>query len=370
MNPIKLVFAGDFCSIHPDKLKMGSALNKIIEGADIRFVNFEGPLQLGHLESANNFYLRQSKDSPNWLMEQGFNVIGLANNHARDFGEEGLMATKKAFTNALTIGCGDGWEAAYSVSYINVKGKTLGFLNATSADFASLQNEWEDSDQYGCPWINHPSIPRIIIKAKEQCDFLFVLPHAGVEFMDVPLPQWRTIYRNLIDYGADAVIAAHPHVPQGWECYKNRPIFYSLGNFVFERETEAAIPYWNNGVLACIELNDDIISVSYHCTLYKNNMVDIDGSTASKSHVELLSTYLQDREIYKNVVEKYIFALSMKYKCWMMSSAGAIQVLPFSWKTFPKVMRMVLQGEKNDKTFLHQIREESSRWMIERTTNI
>jgi poly-gamma-glutamate synthesis protein (capsule biosynthesis protein) len=44
---------------------------------------------------------------------------------------------------------------------------------------------------------------------------------------------------ELIDYGADVVIGSHPHVPQGFEMYNGKPIFYSLGNFIFDQSNEA-----------------------------------------------------------------------------------------------------------------------------------
>ena len=67
MNPISIVFAGDFCAIHPERLKMGTRLAGILQSADLRCINFEGPLQRGKVESANGMYLAQSDDSPKWF---------------------------------------------------------------------------------------------------------------------------------------------------------------------------------------------------------------------------------------------------------------------------------------------------------------
>ena len=187
MNPISIVFAGDFCAIHPNRLKMGTRLARILQSADLRCINFEGPLQRGKVESANGMYLAQSDDSPKWIKENGFNLVALANNHACDFGADGLIASRDAFQNLYTVGCGDGWDEAYKVKYIGIKDKVIGLLNVTSADFSSLKDEWTDAKLFGCPWVNHPSIPQILIEARKQCNYLIVLPHAGVEFMDVPL---------------------------------------------------------------------------------------------------------------------------------------------------------------------------------------
>src|SRR5690606_3657601 len=118
--------------------------------------------------------------------------------------------------------------------FIEINGIKIGFFAGTSCDFSALKDKWTDKDKVGCSWINQIQVNNIIRTAKEQCDHLIILSHGGIEFMDVPLPEWRDRYRELIDLGADAVIGTHPHVPQGIEIYNKKPIFYSLGNFYFD----------------------------------------------------------------------------------------------------------------------------------------
>ena len=72
-----------------------------------------------------------------------------------------------------------------------------------------------------------------IKKAKESCDFVAVLVHWGIERNTLPEDYQKTLARQYIDAGADAVIGSHPHVLQGIEYYQGKPIFYSLGNFIF-----------------------------------------------------------------------------------------------------------------------------------------
>ena len=66
----------------------------------------------------------------------------------------------------------------------------------------------------------HPKVSSIIQTLKVNVDFLFLIVHAGVEYMDIPIPEIRNLYKSYIDLGADAIIASHPHVPQGYEEYK------------------------------------------------------------------------------------------------------------------------------------------------------
>ena len=80
---------------------------------------------------------------------------------------------------------------------------------------------------------------------------LIVQVHAGVELLDVPIPEWRAKYRQLIDLGADVVIAHHPHVMQGIEEYKGKLICYSLGNFYFDYPSNH--PQWNTGAMLTLD---------------------------------------------------------------------------------------------------------------------
>ena len=72
-----------------------------------------------------------------------------------------------------------------------------------------------------------------IKKAREVCDYLVVYVHWGIERDERPQEYQRTLGQQYIDAGADLVIGSHPHVLQGLEYYKGKPIVYSLGNFVF-----------------------------------------------------------------------------------------------------------------------------------------
>lgn len=366
MEPIRIVIAGDFCSTHPEDLSIGDSLNKLIHDADLRCVNFEGPLQTGEIESANGSFLQQSYSSPRWLKDKGFNVIALANNHACDFGETGLKASKDAFGDAVTLGCGEGWTEAYRVRYVEVKGKKIGFFNATSADFSSLKDRWTDENKYGCAWVNHPSVPLILQRAKQQCDYLIILPHAGVEYMDVPLPEWRTIYRTFVDCGADAVIASHPHVPQGWEIYNGKPIYYSLGNFVFERNPPSTAPNWYNGLVVQLILDEDSVAATHYSVVYSNNQVELDRTVERKEYLKALGGYLSDDEVYKRQVDDAVPVFAKKYEQWMLSGIGAFRIQPFRWISLLRLLRFIVKNRNKDEIFLHQLREESTRWTIQR----
>jgi len=367
MEAVKILIVGDFCASNPSSLNIGSSLFDLMSNADLKCVNFEGPIKSNQYKSVNNNYLPQSNASPQWLIDNGFNLILLANNHSRDYGDAGLVATIDAFKDVYNLGGCYGWKDAYKVNYIEIKGIKIGLFNATSADFSALIDEWTDYNKYGSAWINHPSIPLIISDAKKNCDYLIVLPHAGVEYMDVPLPEWRTIYRNLIQAGADAVIATHPHVPQGMEIYQGKPIYYSLGNFVFDTIPPSQQLNWYKGLAVQLNIDKEGICASHYPISYSQNIVDIDFSSEMAQYIASLSSILNDPNEYMKKVDYEVSFFANKYEQWMLDSWGAIKYHPLSWKLMPRLLYRILKDRRNNNVFIHQLREESTRWCIIRS---
>lgn len=146
-----------------------------------------------------------------YLAENKF-IFNLNNNHILNYGASGLTQTKSYLTNIPSF---------YDNFLIqNLNGITLGFL--------------------GFDFITYPKLdPQDIISMVEKydpvVDWLIVSLHWGNEY----LPQaekWRvTLARQLVDAGADIIHGHHPHVWQGYEMYKDKPIFYSFGNFIFDQ---------------------------------------------------------------------------------------------------------------------------------------
>lgn len=91
-------------------------------------------------------------------------------------------------------------------------------LNACEAQYGEIDSEGREV-KAGYAWISDPIIEKNIIKLRKDCDFVLVFSHAGLEHFPIPQKEWRTKYRHFCDLGADLVIGAHPHVPQGYENY-------------------------------------------------------------------------------------------------------------------------------------------------------
>lgn len=365
---IRLMFTGDFCSRNPKNIQISDRLNDIMKTCDIKCLNFEAPLARGTLKSPNGNKLIQSDDSPTWVENNDFNLISLANNHMFDYGEEGLLATKNAFKKSATIGAGN-WNEVYEVKYITVKGIKIGFFSGTSGDFASLKDDWTDKQKIGCAWINHKEVNGIIKSTKKQCDYLIVLSHGGIEFMDVPLPEWRDRYRELIDMGADAIIGSHPHVPQGTEKYKDRPIFYSLGNFFFDSNSSKKPLYWDNGILAVLEMEDGLINYKSVPIIKNGDLLEVDKSEDTNEHLKYLTEILIDDKKYIEKVNSEVLRLYKKYLNWLFSGAKAVE-LKLNKRNLIQLIKTAFLGKSNEKIVLHQIREESTRWLLIRALKL
>lgn len=257
-------------------------LSSLISSSDYSIANFEAPLEvIGEDILKCGPVLSQKLTTIDALKNSGFNMLLLANNHMMDFGESGLLATKASIQSAGidSIGAGGNFDEAYSYHIKSINGLKIGIVNACEAQFG-VHDFYTDSSKAGYAWINHPKIDLNIIELRKKCDFVIVFAHAGLENESIPQIEWRYRYKHLCDLGADAVIASHPHVPQGFEKHKESVIFYSLGNFYFDWSTHSAPSF---SVLLQLEKNTPIsFDIIYHemkenkVVLSKNNKVDIE----------------------------------------------------------------------------------------------
>ena len=301
---IQLYFAGDFCSKpSTSRISVSEELRSLIQSCDLKVVNFEVPLkpeiEMPH-QKRERFY--QNDDAPGFLKDMGFNLFQMANNHAFDWGEAGFLKTKEAVGDAA-FGAGT-YEEAYQVKTVEVKGLRIGFMALSFAAYAGVFDDATNHEGLGCAYINDLRVNHDIIEAKKTVDYLFILPHDGIEYIDVPLPETIARYRDFIDYGADGVIGTHPHCPQGWETYKGKPIFYSLGNFLFNskegydyRATNR--PHWYEGLCVKMTIADGELSWVVINTRNVDNVgIVIDHDEERSALNRKICNYLLDHEAY------------------------------------------------------------------------
>ncbi|MBD3879000.1 MAG: CapA family protein [Quinella sp. 1Q5] len=209
--------------------------------ADCRLVNLECVIGTqGEQNSVKHyFYLRARPEQTNILTKANIDIVTTANNHAGDYGTESLLEELGYLDTAgiLHAGSGKNLEEAFAPVYKKIDDITLAIFSVDSRKRTSAATD--DSPGTAYLPINKPKLwektfKRRIREAHKKAHVVIVCPHWGINKVYKPSEETKSIAHLLIDLGADAVIGSHAHFFQGVESYKNRPIIYDLGDFLFD----------------------------------------------------------------------------------------------------------------------------------------
>ncbi len=257
MNSLNLIFCGDlaptrrFESLLLSGTPVFANINDDIKSADFSFVNLECPLTTYDKPiKKNGPALKASPECAKYISQAGFQVVGLANNHIMDYGNQGLIDTIKACRDHSidTVGAGVNLEQAQNVYFAERKGVKIALIAIAEHEFNLSEN-----GSAGAGPINVIDNYHQIQIAKDNADIVIVTFHGGNEYFSYPRPGLRKICKHYINLGVDAMICHHPHVPGAYEYYKDKPIVYSLGNFLFDAENPPN--GWNEGYMAKLEFD-------------------------------------------------------------------------------------------------------------------
>lgn len=153
------------------------------------------------------------------LKNLGFTLFSLANNHTANFGVDGLLQTRTYLSENGIGYFGDPFNGEELSKIVEVNGLKIGFVGFHEFAYQNLD-----------------SVLAEIAKTKAEADLVLVFPHWGSEYNKKTTENQKELAHAFIDAGADVVVGAHPHVIEPIEIYKDKQIFYSLGNFVFDQD--------------------------------------------------------------------------------------------------------------------------------------
>ncbi len=369
---MNVFFAGDICLEHVvDSELLSTELKKIIHNCDITFVNFEGaaPKKKGSsFEKKAGPSISQNYKNIELLSKEGINLFGLANNHIMDCGITGLTDTiaEVKRNGRAVVGAGKCQKEAYSV--FRYKGDcNVSIIAVAENSFGCIKNS-----ESGFAWMNDYRVQDAIKKEKCDSDYVLVTCHCGAELFDKPLPEVRNMYKHFIDLGADAVIGHHPHVCQGIEEYRGRPIFYSLGNFAFDNFGSYPDTIRYVGMVIVLKLSNldskleyEAFPVSYHYGKIKicdridfNKWLDFQREVLDDSQTYMKSVNDFCLRMYDEVYEAYILRGCGLFFHSLKSKLGSIY--------------RELTGSRHSDTYLqwHNFAVETNRWIIERALSI
>ena len=366
MMATRINIFGDFCIKSVENLRFKEDLAQMLQAAALNVVNFEAPVRAENAVGIEKIgpCLSHEENAPDFLEKQGFGLITMANNHAMDFGEESLTHTISLFKNSTVVGAGT-WEEAYRVKTVEIEGKKFGFLGLTHREFGVLDDERFENQTVGTAWMLHPRVDKMIVDARKQVDYLFILPHAGVEHEAYPLPELVTLCRHYIDLGADGVFASHPHIPQGWETYREKPIFYSLGNFCLDPVEKRERPFLKYGLAVSVQVENGEIHSEVHYTKYdfEQKTVSLTDDSFIAGHLDEVNRVMQNQEAYLKKVDGYCERVLSNFSLFF-AKAGYYE---YDTLRFVKqlVRKMIDKREKPNPNYLvHLMRCESHRWAI------
>ncbi len=242
--------------LHPSKTCNPVIRNVIplLKDADVTFGNIEGVFagDKGKAKNCNNpdqcYVFRMPVEYVDCIVEAGFNLISVANNHVNDFGYEGRKNTAKVLNEAGLAFAGFK-DSPYTIKKIN--GVTYGL--AAFAPHLGTADSRKISD-----------VKAIIAKLDTLTDIIIVSFHAGAEgknhqhvtketefFYGYNRGNVNQFAHAAIDAGADVVFGHGPHVTRAMELYKDRLICYSLGNFATYRRFNLSGP---NGIAPLVKV--------------------------------------------------------------------------------------------------------------------
>jgi len=191
-----------------------------LNGIDYIFANFEGPIKEHQVRTSKSISFRFKPDVAEVIKNTGINIVSIANNHALDQGWGGRDDTMKFLKEVGVHYFGHPKNEFEDNAYMGKVGdKTIAFIGFDDTIFK----------------VDGAKVEQMVKELKQIADYVIVSVHWGVEYVHQPTKRKQWLAHLLVDSGADAVIGHHPHVVQTMEIYKNKPIFYSLGNFVFDQ---------------------------------------------------------------------------------------------------------------------------------------
>lgn len=227
-KPIQMLFTGDLMldrgvaghakAVGDEALLAG--VKELFDGMDAIVPNLEGTITTNpSVASHDDLRFTFDPHYAKFLKDEGITVVSLSNNHSDDFGADGYSQTKTNLDAAGIASFGSPANDKDFSAQVKVQNKNVcfvgyeGFINIDPAPIAAE-----------------------VARIRPDCDFVVATMHAGEEYQPTFTPLQARAAHAFIDAGADVVIGTHPHVVEPLEIYKGKPIFYSLGNFLFDQD--------------------------------------------------------------------------------------------------------------------------------------
>ncbi len=356
MDSININIAGDLflgrriesIAINNPESLFDEKIYGLFNNSDLNIVNLESSLTHAGSEHQITKTGPHLKSTPQTIGVLDFLKVGLvtlANNHIYDYGDKGLSDTLDLCRDhkISTVGAGLTMEEASEIYYKKFEQLTVGIVNIA-------ENEWSNANgsHGGANPLNIIANLRSIQRAKKEADIVILVIHGGIEYFKYPSPRIVDLYRFYAEQGATIIIGHHSHSISGYEIFKGVPIFYGLGNFLFDSTTD--FEGWYEGVLLNIQINKRI-EVSWSLIPYKqckgqlkvelfdeNNRLEFDNS------IKDINEIIADPELLQREFDTFIDT----QKKYVLSNFSTSYVLKYNF------LRSVIRKLKLEQYFIRR----------------
>ncbi|OGF19643.1 hypothetical protein A3D54_00160 [Candidatus Falkowbacteria bacterium RIFCSPHIGHO2_02_FULL_45_15] len=300
-QPVKFLFFGDIMLDRhvKDKInqngfdslleKLAGGEKRFFQGADVIGANLEGAVTAGGKHYPPEISIDFAFDPKDvaQLKNYNFNFFSIANNHVTDQGKQGYIETRENLDklNFNYSGCPDRQVGECNIRILDIKNTKIAVLSYSMV--------------YGI--LDEEQMFAQIKDAKTQTDLGIVNMHWGVEYEPASRQNIQTLARKIIDAGADVIIGSHPHVVQNMEIYEGKPIFYSLGNFIFDQYFS---PETQEGMAVGINWQDKKIEITLFPVQSKSSQVELMAREQKQEFLDWLAESSKVSEKYKIMIQQ------------------------------------------------------------------
>ena len=365
---IKILITGDFCPIgRVEELALSEKIEvvyndfkDVLTGNDLIITDLECPLTFSsEKRKKTGPHQKAHPECIKLLHHAGIGLVAMANNHIMDYGSRGVIDTLELCkaNNIDTVGIGRSGREAAEPFVFRKNGRSIAILNFADEEFITSPD-----DLYRCNPLEAVGAYYQITRARKANDKVIVIVHAGNEFYELPSPRTRNIYRYMIDLGADCVIAHHTHAFSGYEIYNSKPVFYGLGNFIYDWPGRTNSD-WNQGYVVKLIISEtidfEIIPLKQGNEtpgVFKLNETETEEFEA---RIRQLNEIIADETRLEGRFNNYLASVSPMYDAYIEPYFGSFISSLRKRKLFPKFM-----SKRKRLLLLNIIRCESHREVV------
>jgi hypothetical protein len=289
---VRIGFAGDVHFMERTRARLadpGTAFGPVaavLSAPDLTMVNLETAIAVGGRPEAKTFTFQAPPTAFAALKAAGVDLVTMANNHAADYGSDGLAQTLAAIRSSgfPVVGIGVNAAAAFAPFYVQANGVRVAFLAASQVQEETLAHFSATDSRPGIANAYSDRLVASVRAARTHADVVIVYLHWGTEYQSCPNGDQRALADRLAAAGATAVVGAHAHVLQGagWRP-DGRYVAYGLGNYFWWRSFGNAQD--DNGVLTLPVTGKRVVSAAFAPARLDDRGIAVPATGATASRI-------------------------------------------------------------------------------------